>query len=161
MEAFKYTVVLERDEEGGYTVTVPALPGCVTQGDTIAESLANAKEAIEVYLESLALDGKPFPPDVKEANIQLEETEEVLIFKLWVEPGIDKKSNLRALNIAMMNFMNVMLNTWNVIERAILSPLVWMGNCSLTPTGFVSCVKRQKSSGRAISPSARLGILTY
>ncbi|MGQ9628489.1 MAG: type II toxin-antitoxin system HicB family antitoxin [Anaerolineae bacterium] len=89
MEAFKYTVVLERDEEGGYTVTVPALPGCVTQGDTIAESLANAKEAIEVYLESLALDGEPFPPDVKEANIQLEETEEVLIFKLWVEPEVE------------------------------------------------------------------------
>lgn len=89
METFKYTVVLERDEEGGYTVTVPALPGCVTQGDTIAESLANAEEAIEVYLESLALDGESFPPDVKEANIQLEETEEVLIFKLWVEPEVE------------------------------------------------------------------------
>ena len=43
----RYTVVLERDpEEGGYTVTVPALPGCITEADTVGESLDMAKEAI-------------------------------------------------------------------------------------------------------------------
>ena len=48
----KYTAVLFPDAEGGYTVVVPALPGCVTEGDTVEEALAMAKEAIELYLES-------------------------------------------------------------------------------------------------------------
>lgn len=50
-------VVLEPDEEaGGFVVTVPALSGCFTQGATEEEALANAKEAIELYLESVAED---------------------------------------------------------------------------------------------------------
>jgi antitoxin HicB len=57
-----FTVVLEPDqEEGGYTAIVPALPGCVTEGDSIDEAMTNAKEAIEGYLEALAKDGKPIP----------------------------------------------------------------------------------------------------
>jgi predicted RNase H-like HicB family nuclease len=49
----KYKVVVEPQEEGGYTVYVPILPGCISQGETVEEALANIKEAIEVYLESL------------------------------------------------------------------------------------------------------------
>ncbi|MGI9059162.1 MAG: type II toxin-antitoxin system HicB family antitoxin [Ktedonobacteraceae bacterium] len=53
----KYTIVLEPDtEEGGYTVTVPALPGCITQGDTIEQCIERAKEAIAGYIESLISD---------------------------------------------------------------------------------------------------------
>jgi predicted RNase H-like HicB family nuclease len=48
----KLTAVLEQQEEGGYTVHVPALPGCISQGETKAEALENIKEAIELYLES-------------------------------------------------------------------------------------------------------------
>ena len=47
----KLTVVLEEQEEGGYTVYVPSLPGCVSEGDTREEALKNIKEAIELYLE--------------------------------------------------------------------------------------------------------------
>lgn len=47
----KLTVVLEPQEEGGYTVYVPSLPGCISQGDTKQEALRNIKEAIELYLE--------------------------------------------------------------------------------------------------------------
>ena len=46
-----FKVVLEPSEEGGYTVYVPALPGCVSEGDTIQEALQNIREAIELYLE--------------------------------------------------------------------------------------------------------------
>jgi len=46
----KLTVILEPQEEGGFTVSVPTLPGCVTQGDTKEEAIENIKEAIEVYL---------------------------------------------------------------------------------------------------------------
>lgn len=44
-------VVLEPSEEGGYTVYVPSLPGCISEGETVEEALANIKEAIELYLE--------------------------------------------------------------------------------------------------------------
>ncbi|OQX22838.1 MAG: HicB family protein [Desulfobacteraceae bacterium IS3] len=47
----KIKVVLEPAEEGGYTVFVPSLPGCISEGDTFDEALENIKEAIELYLE--------------------------------------------------------------------------------------------------------------
>ena len=65
----QYTVVLTPDpEEGGYTVRVPALPGCNTQGDTREEALANAREAIEGYLETLRELGRPIPEETKPAE---------------------------------------------------------------------------------------------
>jgi len=57
----KYKVILEPQEEGGYTVYVPSLPGCVSQGETAEEAVANSKEAIEVYLESRKERGVPLP----------------------------------------------------------------------------------------------------
>ncbi len=47
----KFNVVLESADEGGYTVFVPSLPGCISEGDTKAEALKNIIEAIELYLE--------------------------------------------------------------------------------------------------------------
>ena len=49
----KLQVILEPSDEGGYTVSVPALPGCISEGDNIDEALVNIKEAIELYLEPL------------------------------------------------------------------------------------------------------------
>ena len=45
-------IVLEEQEEGGYTVYVPSLSGCISQGETIEEALKNIKEAIELYLDT-------------------------------------------------------------------------------------------------------------
>jgi predicted RNase H-like HicB family nuclease len=60
----QYTIILHSDpEDGGYTVTVPALPGCVTEGDSVEEALAMAKEAITGYLESLEKHGEPIPEE--------------------------------------------------------------------------------------------------
>ena len=50
---YTYTVFYQKDSEGGYVVFVPALPGCHTQGETLKEAEENAKEAIELYLETL------------------------------------------------------------------------------------------------------------
>ncbi len=58
-----YRVVLERNNLGGYTVTVPALPAVVTQGGTRDEALTNAVDAIRLYLESLRARGLPVPDD--------------------------------------------------------------------------------------------------
>lgn len=60
----RYTILLIPDpEEGGFTVTVPALPGCITEGDTFEEALDNARDAIRLYLEDLAAEGEPIPEE--------------------------------------------------------------------------------------------------
>jgi len=59
----KYTVVLQRENDGGYVVSVPALPGCVSQGDTREEALKNIEEAIELYLEDVKTAGEPIPTE--------------------------------------------------------------------------------------------------
>jgi len=70
---YSYTVIFEPAEEGGYTVTVPALPGCITEGDTFEEAKVMAKDAIRCYLESLAKDGEPIPvePELKQEKISV------------------------------------------------------------------------------------------
>jgi len=57
----KYDVIFEEQSVGGYTVTVPSLPGCISEGDTFEEAKANIAEAITVYLESLTIDGEEIP----------------------------------------------------------------------------------------------------
>ena len=47
----KLRIILEASDEGGYTVVVPSLPGCISEGDNVDEALANIREAIELYLE--------------------------------------------------------------------------------------------------------------
>jgi predicted RNase H-like HicB family nuclease len=57
----RYTVVLEQEPDGGYVASVPALPGCVSQGDTRAEALSNIREAIAAYLEDCREAGELVP----------------------------------------------------------------------------------------------------
>lgn len=57
----RYTVVLEDAADGGYSASVPTLPGCRSQGDTRDEALANIREAIELYVEALREAGEPIP----------------------------------------------------------------------------------------------------
>ncbi|MBN1395643.1 MAG: type II toxin-antitoxin system HicB family antitoxin [Pirellulales bacterium] len=52
----RLNVILEPSDEGGYTVTVPALPGCISEGDTKEDALRNIREAIELYLEPVEDD---------------------------------------------------------------------------------------------------------
>ena len=59
----RYTVILEEGEDGYVFAHVPALKGCHTQGKTREEALTNAKEAIELYIESLKALNKPLPED--------------------------------------------------------------------------------------------------
>jgi len=57
----KLTIILEPSDEGGYTVYVPSLPGCISEGVNKEEALANIKEAIELYLEPVEDDFTPSP----------------------------------------------------------------------------------------------------
>ncbi|MBL7962459.1 MAG: type II toxin-antitoxin system HicB family antitoxin [Flavobacteriales bacterium] len=60
-----YRILLTQEPEGGFTVMVPALPGCITYGENIDHALAMAKEAIELYVETLEAEGDPVPDDSK------------------------------------------------------------------------------------------------
>jgi antitoxin HicB len=69
----KFKVILNPNEDGGYTVHVPILPGCISEGDTREQALANIKEAIEGYCESLEADGEPIPSEkgMEEALVEV------------------------------------------------------------------------------------------
>ena len=71
---FSYSVIYEAAPEGGYVATVPALPGCHTQGETLEETEGNVKEAIEVYLESLLAHGEPVPeePRILQGKVEVQ-----------------------------------------------------------------------------------------
>ena len=60
---YTYKIYLHKEPEGGFTVTVPALPGCITYGDDVDEAIAMAKEAIELYVEELRDRGEDVPDD--------------------------------------------------------------------------------------------------
>ncbi len=66
-----FRVIIQRDEDGAYVAEVPTLPGCVTQGATRSEAVANVREAIEVYLESLKAHGDPIPLPIDEEVVEV------------------------------------------------------------------------------------------
>ncbi len=75
MKPLTYRILLTEESEGGYTVTVPMLPGCVTFGDTIEEAKKMAKEAIGLYIESLVAHNEEIPTEEHtfETTIMLEQ----------------------------------------------------------------------------------------
>ena len=79
MSQYRYTVLFEPAEEGGYVVTCPALPGLVTEGDTLEEARQMVRDAIRAYLESLQKDGLPAPADIKLREEPVKEELEVAL----------------------------------------------------------------------------------
>jgi antitoxin HicB len=67
----KYRILIEQDEDGVFVAQCPALPGCVSQGQTRNEALANIKDAISAYLESLKKHGEPIPPPIDEEIVEI------------------------------------------------------------------------------------------
>lgn len=63
MKILNFKILLKKEPGGGFTVFVPSLPGCITYGDTVDESIINAKEAIELYIESLKAHGEEIPDE--------------------------------------------------------------------------------------------------
>ncbi|MDJ0648235.1 MAG: type II toxin-antitoxin system HicB family antitoxin [Xenococcaceae cyanobacterium MO_188.B19] len=62
-QIYNYTVLLEKEPEGGYHAFCPILKGCHSQGDTVEEAIENITEAVELYLESLIADNQPIPKE--------------------------------------------------------------------------------------------------
>ena len=68
----KYRVLIEQDEDGVFVAEVPTLPGCISQGETRERAVENIKEAIALYLESLAAHDEPVPPPITEELVEVE-----------------------------------------------------------------------------------------
>ena len=68
----KYTVIIEKGRESGYVAYCPALKGCVSQGDSKQDVLANITEAIQVYIIALAEDGLPVPTEEGREIVEVE-----------------------------------------------------------------------------------------
>ena len=85
----RYTVVLEQEPDGGYVVSVPALPGCVTQGDTRTEALANIYEAIELYIADCRDAGDPVPTEAGRDSSVFESADNGPLFPNLARGGAD------------------------------------------------------------------------
>lgn len=70
-QSMKYRVIVEQDEDGVFVAEAPALPGCISQGATRVEVLANIKDAVRGYLESLEKHGDPVPPPIVEEIVEV------------------------------------------------------------------------------------------
>lgn len=64
-KVLRYDVIFEEQEVGGYTVTVPTLPGCISEGDTFEDAKGNIADAIKLYVQDLEADGEEVPIDRK------------------------------------------------------------------------------------------------
>jgi predicted RNase H-like HicB family nuclease len=67
----RYTVILEREADGGYVATVPALPGCVSQGDTHDEVMQNIRDAADLYIQDCIAAGDPVPSEAGREYFEL------------------------------------------------------------------------------------------
>ena len=67
----KFRVLIEPDEDGVFVAECPVLPGCVSQGKTRAEAVANIRDAIQGYLQSLEKHGEPIPSPVAEEIVEV------------------------------------------------------------------------------------------
>jgi predicted RNase H-like HicB family nuclease len=68
----RYTVVLEQEADGGYVASVPALPGCVSQGDDRARTLANIREAIDLYVQDCRDAGEAVPTEAGKEFVEVD-----------------------------------------------------------------------------------------
>ena len=67
----RYRILIEQDEDGVFVAECPSLPGCVSQGKSREEALANVRDAIKGYLESLKKHNEPVPPSIEEEIVEV------------------------------------------------------------------------------------------
>jgi predicted RNase H-like HicB family nuclease len=67
----KFRAIIEQNEDGNYVAQCPSLPGCVSEGKTREEALANVRDAIQGYLASLKKHNEPIPPSIEEETVEV------------------------------------------------------------------------------------------
>jgi predicted RNase H-like HicB family nuclease len=71
MKTYSFSIIFEPEDEGGFSVHCPALPGCVSQGESYEEALTNIRESIKGYVKSLTHDGLPVPEETVSQEIEI------------------------------------------------------------------------------------------
>ena len=87
-----YPAIFDFDEDG-ITVTFPDLPGCITCGDTQEDALKNAKEVLELYMYSLEEDNETIPQPSNILDLEVENTQVVVLVDIWMVPVRDEMKN--------------------------------------------------------------------
>jgi predicted RNase H-like HicB family nuclease len=86
MDRYVFPALFEPCEEGGYLVTFPDLPGCITEGDDISEALAMATEAMELFLFAMERDNEVIPSPSDPASLRAPERGFVSLVEAWMPP---------------------------------------------------------------------------
>ncbi|MCL5058703.1 MAG: type II toxin-antitoxin system HicB family antitoxin [Actinobacteria bacterium] len=115
--------------EGGYSVTFPDLPGCITEGDTVEEALSMAKEAISLHLYGMEDDGDPMPNPTPPEKLKVPEVGFISLIEVWMPPFRDKMAN-KAINkmVTLPKWLKDMaerekVNVSHVLQEALKSHL--------------------------------------
>ena len=95
MDVRVYAAVFHAEEVGGYSVTFPDLPGCITEGDAIEEAVEMAEDALGIYLYTLKQDGQDLPEASNPSGVTLDSGEFINLVK-WDEEAYLKKTDNRA-----------------------------------------------------------------
>jgi Uncharacterised protein family (UPF0150). len=93
MDRYIFPAVFESDGNGGYTVTFPDLPGCITEGDTLDEALYMAKDALELYIYNLEEDNETIPAPTAPEKIKVPEGAFVNLIEVYMPPVRDEMAN--------------------------------------------------------------------
>ncbi|MBP2070615.1 MULTISPECIES: type II toxin-antitoxin system HicB family antitoxin [Thermoanaerobacterium] len=93
MDRYIFPAVFESDGNGGYTVTFPDLPGCITEGDTLDEALYMAKDALELYIYNLEEDNEIIPDPTAPEKIKVPEGAFVNLIEVYMPPVRDEMAN--------------------------------------------------------------------
>jgi len=97
MDKYIYPAIFDPCEEGGYIVTFPDLPGCITEGDNVEEALSMAKEAMALHLWGMEDDGDTIPPPTSPEKVPVPEGGFASLVEVWMPPFRDKMAN-KAIN---------------------------------------------------------------
>ena len=82
MTKYRYTVIVERDEDGLYVASCPAIQGCYTQGETYEEAMENIKEVIKLHIEARKGVGDPIPIETAVEEVEVVEPDEAKAHKV-------------------------------------------------------------------------------
>ncbi|AST58471.1 type II toxin-antitoxin system HicB family antitoxin [Thermoanaerobacterium thermosaccharolyticum] len=93
MDRYIFPAVFESDGNGGYTVTFPDLPGCITEGDTLDEALYMAKDALELYIYNLEEDNETIPAPTAPEKIKVPEGAFVNLIEVYMPPVREEMAN--------------------------------------------------------------------
>ena len=149
---YRYPALFEACEEGGYTVTFPDLPGIVTEGDTIDEAIAMAKEALALHILGMERDGDVFPNATNPAALPPVEGSFYSLVEAYLPPLRDKRAN-RSVNkmVTLPAWLKEEadkhnLNVSQILQRSLMEQL------GITGATVKTVHKPQMSGGKKSKP---------